>query len=303
MVNRTIRTCTLLLVVLCSTVALAAQESVATETGLTFFGWSDQHIQTDGNGDHLLPAIDAMNALPGTPFPEKIGGIVDKPAFVFGCGDISEWPTTAARDTYDRLVTTRMRFPSYDIAGNHDEGGRQPVDTMKNWIIKRHKSLSYTFEKGGVKFIALFAKYDENLNNPAQPLAKEALDYLREVLDKAPKEQPVIVAAHLCYDAMTNRDELVKTIGDANVLMVLGGHYHKAKADPYHGVNFVQLPSPAPGSPSEFTVIRITADRAVAVPYDYEKKTWSTGPRKVLDVRINGPRVTEVSKENMQPKA
>jgi hypothetical protein len=35
---------------------------------LTFFGWSDQHVQTDGDARHLVPAIDAMNALPGTDY-------------------------------------------------------------------------------------------------------------------------------------------------------------------------------------------------------------------------------------------
>ena len=68
---------------------------------LTFFGWSDQHVQTDGNGDHLLPAIDAMNSLPGTKFPEAMGGEVGVPAFVFGCGDITEWPSRAAIERYD----------------------------------------------------------------------------------------------------------------------------------------------------------------------------------------------------------
>jgi hypothetical protein len=44
---------------------------------LTFFGWSDQHIKADGDGKHLIPAIEAMNALPGRPYPEIIGGMVE----------------------------------------------------------------------------------------------------------------------------------------------------------------------------------------------------------------------------------
>ena len=45
------------------------------ENALTFFGWSDQHVQVDGNGEHLIPAIDAMNSLAGRPYPETIGGV------------------------------------------------------------------------------------------------------------------------------------------------------------------------------------------------------------------------------------
>jgi len=269
---------------------LRAGEALAGGPGLTFFGWSDQHVQTDGDGSHLIPAIEAMNGLPGTKYPADIGGKVPEPEFVLGCGDITEWPTTAAKGTYDELITKRLKFPSYDIIGNHDEGGNVPSETMNGWIIARHRSLTYTFDKNGVHFIALFSSYDESLNSPAQPITKQALDFIRKDLGKIPKGNPVVVAIHLCFDSLTNRDELVEAFGDANVILVLGGHYHKAKVDKYQGIHFVQLPSPAPKSPNEFTVIRITSDRLVAISYDYEKKEWDTDPRKTLDVRINGPR-------------
>ncbi|HQI28089.1 MAG TPA: hypothetical protein PLT20_08380 [Sedimentisphaerales bacterium] len=35
------------------------------ENALMFFSWSDQHVQVDGSGEHLIPAIDAMNTLAG----------------------------------------------------------------------------------------------------------------------------------------------------------------------------------------------------------------------------------------------
>lgn len=263
---------------------------LAEDVELTFFGWSDQHVQTDGTGDHLLPAIDGMNGLPGKPYPEAIGGIVAKPAFVFGCGDITEWPTHAAMKTYDELITKRLKFPAYDIVGNHDEGGKTPVETMKNWLKSRHETLSYTFTQGGVHFICVFSKYDETLNNPAQPLTDAALDFVRRSLAETPAGTPVVIAAHLCYDAMTNRDALVEAIGDANVIAILGGHYHKAKVDRYRGQSFVQLPSPFRGSPSEFTVIRITSDRIVAIPYNYEQREWVNEPKKTLDLEIREAR-------------
>ena len=145
------------------------------QVALTFFGWSDQHVQVDGNGEHLLPAIDAMNALPGRPYPEAIGGTVDKPTFVLSLGDMTEWPSRAAIDTYEQIVTKRLKFPTYDIAGNHDLGGLSPSDTVTSWLIKRHGTLRYAFDKGGVRFIGLFSEYDEKLNDPAQPITKDAL--------------------------------------------------------------------------------------------------------------------------------
>jgi len=271
-----------------SSFGCCAESASGPPAALTFFGWSDQHIKADGDGRHLIPAIEAMNALPGRSYPEAIGGTVEKPAFVFGLGDITEWPSRAALDTYEQLITKRLKFPSYDIAGNHDLGGLSPSDTVLNWLRQRHGALRYTIEKGGVHFIALFSEYDERLNDPAQPITKEALDYLRQALAKVPKGKPVVVATHLCFEAITNRDEFVDAFGDANVILVLGGHYHKATVNQYRGIHFVQLPSPEPKSSNEFTVIRITSDRLLALPFNYRENQWVTEKRKILDTPIKG---------------
>lgn len=268
---------------------LACGTSWGQENTLTFFGWSDQHVQVDGHGEHLIPAINAMNSLAGKAYPEAVGGVVEKPAFVFGLGDIAEWPSRAALDTYEQLITKRLKFPSFDVAGNHDIGGLSPSDTVLDWLVQRHGSLRYTFEKAGVVFIGLFSEYDESLNNPAQPISKPALDYLRKTLTKVPEGKPVVVATHLCFDAITNRDEFVDAFGKANVILVLGGHYHKAVVSQYRGIHFVQLPSPEPKSAGEFTVIRITENRLVAVPFNYRESRWATEKPKILDASIKGP--------------
>lgn len=256
---------------------------------LTFFGWSDQHVPLGGAGTHLHAAIDAMNALPGTPYPERFGGTVTKPAFVFGCGDMTEWPSAAARDTYAGLITGRLKWPSFDLLGNHDEGGNSPVETMKQWLVQRHGSLSYTFDRAGVHFIALFSHYDESLNNPAQALSSDALGFLRDDLKRPPAGTPVVVATHLCLDALTNRDQFIDTLGDANVVLLLTGHYHKAQVDRYRGRTFLQLPSPAPNGQREFMVVRFRAGRLLALPYNYDTRQWVTEPRKLLDIPLAPP--------------
>jgi peroxiredoxin len=238
-----------------------------------------------------------MNALPGREYPASVGGAVEQPAFVMGLGDISEWPTRAAMVAYDKLITTRLLFPSYDVAGNHDSGGRQPSETVHDWLRRRYGSLSYAFEQGGIHFVGLYSAYDESLNSPAQAITAEALDYLRADLAKLAKGTPVVVATHLCFEAITNRDDVVDALGDANVIMVLGGHYHKATVNEYRGIRFVQLPSPAPGSPSEVTVIRVTSDRLLVIPFDYEKNEWTTDQRKIVDAAIKGPKETPVERD------
>ena len=270
-------------------VSRAAGADSEPENALTFFGWSDQHVQVDGSGEHLIPAIDAMNSLAGKAYPETVGGVVEKPAFVFGLGDITEWPSRAALDTYAQLITKRLKVPSFDVAGNHDIGGLSPSTTVLDWLARRHGGLRYTFEKSGVVFVALFSEYDESLNNPAQPISKPALDYLRKTLAKVPEGKPVVVATHLCFDAITNRDEFVDAFGKANIILVLGGHYHKAVVSHFRGIHFVQLPSPEPKSSGEFTVLRISENRLIAIPFNYRENRWATEKPKILDVPIKGP--------------
>ena len=280
-----------------------SQDKQIAEKPLTFFGWSDTHIPVHGDSSKLWPAVDAMNSLPGKVFPKNIGGVVETPAFVFNCGDIAHWPTHQAKKAYEDLISKRLKYPSYEILGNHDEAGADGVEgappIMKEWFKRRYGDLCYTFDQGGVHFVCPFSAYDESLGNPAQDITAEALDFIRknlhrhyspdlvpEKLVSVPKGTPVVVATHLCLDAMTNRDAFVDALKDANVIMVLGGHYHKAQVKSYRGINFVQLPS-VNSAWTEITVIRITADRLVAIPYDYSKNQWTEDPGKILDVKIS----------------
>jgi predicted phosphodiesterase len=271
-------------------VAVFLGSSKGADDALTFFGWSDQHVKTDGNVSRLMPFVKAMNTMPGASYPASVGGKVPEPSFVIGAGDVTEWPTNAAMRAYDGVLDNQLKWKAYDVLGNHDDGGRAFSPTMLNWSKKRHGGLSYVFEAKGVKFIALWSKFDPR-GKPFQPLSKEALDYLRQQLAKTPEGQPVVLFTHLCHDAMTNRDALVEAVGKANVILVLGGHYHYSSVNKYRGLTFVQLPSPK-SKFTEFTVLRITSDRLLAMPYDFVKKEWVEGARKVLNVAIRGPKKT-----------
>jgi len=62
------------------------------------------------------------------------------------------------------------------------------------------------------------SEYDESLNSPAQPITAEALDFIRRDLRQVPPGTPVVVATHLCYDAITNKDALIDAFEGANVM-------------------------------------------------------------------------------------
>lgn len=255
-------------------------------SGLTFFVWSDQHVKRDGGADHLRAPIDAMNNLAGTDLPAPLSGKVTEPAFIFGCGDCTDWPSAAARDAFAESIA-RLKYPSFNILGNHDDDAGAPDRLMAKWIAARHGDVSYSFDCGGVHFIGLYSKFD-----PKQHLTLAALSWLKKDLSSLPPHQPVIIASHYCFEAVGNKDELADVFGTANVILYMGGHYHRATHQRYRGYDFIQAPSPTVFS--QFWVIRVTPDRLLALVYDYKQKKWLQEPR--VDVAIAGPASTRPAK-------
>ena len=52
-------------VIALASVSPAFAQNVTDDAGLTFFGWSDQHIDVSGDAAHVVPFVDAMNAMEG----------------------------------------------------------------------------------------------------------------------------------------------------------------------------------------------------------------------------------------------
>lgn len=265
----------------CMAVACLDAPSAAAPLDLTLFGWSDQHVQTNGNGDHLAAAVDGMNALPGVAYPPGVRGKVSVPALVLGLGDITEWPTHAALATYEQQVA-RLRWKSFEIAGNHDEGGLEPSTTVTEWIRKRHGGLSYAIDRPGIRILMVHTRFDPR-GEPSQPVDEAALEWIRTQLAGVPRGACAVVCMHPCLDSITNRDALVDVLETGPVVLVLGGHYHKSVAARYRGIPFVQLPSPAPNGEREVMVVRITNDRVWAMPWNYSRNEWVAIPAKTLD--------------------
>ena len=193
---------------------------------VVFFGWADQHVQPDGQAPWVEQAVEAMNRLPGKTCPEALGAEVPTPAFVLGLGDFTEWPSHAAVQTYNRLVSRTLRFGAYDVGGNHDTGGEVPSATAHEWLKRRHGALRYAFESGGVRFIMLGLAYQLR-SDDSWAVGDEAIEWLRGKLTEIEPDTPVVVCTHLCLQAMSDRDAFVDALAGANVLCVVGGHHHR----------------------------------------------------------------------------
>lgn len=140
--------------------------------GITFFVTSDTHYglsQTVAAANEKT--VDAMNALPGTAFPREVGGAVATPRGVAVLGDLTNDGDTPGFSISWRLFNAdfgvngegRLRFPVYELPGNHDGGDEQ---TVRRGIRERNKlrpglegsspnGISYSWDWGQVHFVSL----------------------------------------------------------------------------------------------------------------------------------------------------
>eukprot|EP00667_Euglena_gracilis_P004138 EG_transcript_4149 len=104
-------------------------------TTLTFFVASDTHLDVCmGRGDleNNVHAVKWMNALPGTPYPDALGGgVVQEPVGVIVSGDLVndgfkadiatfQWPMYTA--LFGVHKEGLLRYPTFEGFGNHDGG-------------------------------------------------------------------------------------------------------------------------------------------------------------------------------------
>lgn len=112
----------------------AADDKVVHDKAVTFFVTSDSHYEATRNldrNDRNKVTIERMNAIPGTPWPEKLGGgSIGKPMGVLVLGDLIDlgdrkdesalmwrhFETQFGFDGTDGL----LKYPLYEGWGNHD---------------------------------------------------------------------------------------------------------------------------------------------------------------------------------------
>lgn len=262
--------------------------------GITFFVTSDTHY---GLSQSVAAAnektIDAMNALPGAAFPREIGGVVAPPRGVAVLGDLTndggapDAPISWRRFTQDFGVTGegRLRFPVYELPGNHDGGDDQNV---RRGIRERNKlrpglkgasgnGISYSWDWDEVHCVSLglFAgSVGDAVVNPwgrrfngSWRLPGHSLEFLEEDLARnvGASGRPVILFQHYGWDVWgegwwsdRERKALAAAIKGYNVIAIFWGHSHVVLRLDLDGIPGLCVGAaqadPLPGS---FLVVRI----------------------------------------------
>ncbi len=214
-------------------------------TDVTFVVASDTHFGYDSSERDLLGglhdpvknprgtevinarAIRDMNALPGRPWPQALGGNIGTPRGVLISGDLTDngdpWQWRHFVAYYglnggDGL----LRWPVFEAHGNHDK--------HHSWYVldrvrERHGSTRYSFDWEDVHLVCLGEAPDD-----------DGLAWLARDLRAIGHERPVVLYFHFplrgpfsednWFGRGDYRDKLAKAVDDYNVIALFHGHYH-----------------------------------------------------------------------------
>lgn len=254
--------------------APAAVTARATEPAeLTFLVAADTHFGAEGIEERNARQIEAMNAIPGTPWPAEIGGTVGTPAAVLIAGDLTDTGTLtewAKFVEYYGLTGKdgKLRYPVFEGSGNHDRPNPlfRPVVVA---VARRHGGSAYSFGLGGLHFICL-DEYPDDRN----------LVFLREDLAKVGKDQPTVVYFHFSIlgpysDWWTNEEK--QAFRDAltgyRIEAIFHGHFHGSDHYVWKGLDVYDVGSPRHRDWS-FAVCRWGDGRLDVAEYDWRENAF-----------------------------
>ncbi len=266
----------------------------------TFLFWTDQEIEPGKDGPHKCgPVIEAMNAIPGKPWPAAFGGAVDAPDFVASAGDSCGWPSAAAVASWNKIAREQLKFPTRGVAGNHDAGGLSPSETFYEWLrkdpfVKAHASdnglpawrppeagtgiipgVNYSFRHKGIVFVMPSPTYDNSGKSPpgSSPIFKPDLDWLKKELAKYDPKAPKIVVNHYNAGSIMNRTEIDALYKDHNVLFHLCGHWEKVQHWKFGDTDWV-MDAGHRGTDGTFSALRVGKDAIDLAHWSVADAKW-----------------------------
>lgn len=147
-----------------------------------------------------------------------------RPAFAVNVGDITDYGWNGEYENY-RATKAGVGFPVLDVPGNHDvRWSPLGMQVFRRHLGEPHQARS----EAGLLVVAL---------DSTVPLShwghyeKSQLNWLREQLEAAGKDTPVVLATHhwVGWGSMMvdNENELLEVIRPFNVRLILTGHGHK----------------------------------------------------------------------------
>jgi 3',5'-cyclic AMP phosphodiesterase CpdA len=233
----------------------AAAEIAPTE--LTFVQISDSHI-----GFHLPPNPDPTATLHEA--IAKINAMPAAPAFLVHTGDVSHLSKAEQWDTAEQVIKGANKQVFY-IPGEHDVAD---AGNGKAYLERFGKNTQgkgwYSFDMGGVHFVALINVFDFQPGFKSAGLAKlgdDQLEWLEKDVGGRSASTPIVVLAHLplwtIYEkwgwGTADAGRAFGYLKRFGSVTVLNGHIHqiiqKVEGNvTFHTADSTAFPQPAPGT-------------------------------------------------------
>lgn len=277
---------------------------------LTFFVVSDTHYGLSPRGDETIPLlVEKMNQLPGTAYPEKIGGKVGVPKGVLHIGDVTNDGKQRSWEMFVRDYGLtgkegKLKYPVYETFGNHDGG---PKSVVRTAIKERNRGrvgltalsedgLFYSWDWNGIHFVSLGISPGTTVR-PYDP--EYSIDFAKADLAKrvGRSGRPVILLHHFGFDRGHSlnwwseewRTTYYDVIKDYNVVGILHGHAHQPLIYRWNGIDIYHPPHFCQKDPKQngpvthgFFVFRVRGDTLTVAERKLDD-IWGMTASKVID--------------------
>ncbi len=249
---------------------------------VTFFVAADTHFGARGIEQLNRRQIEAMNALPGTPWPGGLAGTVAAPRAVLIAGDLTdhglggEWRQfvqhygSSGRDG-------RLRYPVRECTGNHDR--RVPLlRPVLSGVRGRHGGLTYSWDWGDVH-VACLDEYPDAGNRR----------WLRRDLAAVGRRRPVVIYFHFPllgpysdFWSEGDKQAFAEAIEGYNVIAIFHGHFHGSGHYRWAGRDVYNVGSPRHGWHS-FAAVRVTDTRLAVASWNWDRGRWQWWHAKAIN--------------------
>lgn len=222
--------------------ALSLVLSAAAQTEPVRFAYlSDIHIAESARShiSNLERCIDDINSQPGIQF------------VLFG-GDITENGSDDEIELSKGLISA-LRKPWWVVQGNHDA---KWSESGCNTFARVYGYERFEFEAGGIKFLG--CNSGPNMRMAPALIPRESMTWLDSTVRATPPEQPLIFVNHYPQDtSLLNYFQVINTLRQGNIQLVLGGHWHRNTILDYQGIPGILGRSPDRGREVGYNLVDI----------------------------------------------
>jgi hypothetical protein len=252
--------------------------AVADGRDFTFFVAGDAHIGAAGMEPANRKLVEQLNALPGTAYPQTVGGSVAAPVAVLYTGDMTDngaaWEWGKWKQLYGSTGKDGLlKYPVLEASGNHDR--LLPLSPVPANVARRHGDSAYSWDWGKIHFVCL----------DLYPDARK-LRWLEKDLAGV-GQWPVVIYFHYTFFAdfaivgedwsANEKAAFAEALQGHNIALIFCGHWHIATGQKWCGHDVFQAGSPRHNCHT-FLVVHVRDNAVTICLWDWEHGCWAGQP-------------------------